>query len=80
MMKLLLVLAIAILQMSSPNGYQGLPRSPLPPAGNRLVQVWGGNCQTQYGVCPLLDPDGNRTQAPVGAPCFCGQDPGQVVE
>jgi hypothetical protein len=44
-----------------------------------LAQTAMGNlCQTQFGVCPLLDPNAQPIWLPVGSACFCGQDPGQV--
>jgi hypothetical protein len=45
----------------------------------KLAQAaMGSLCQTQFGVCPLLDPNGQPIWLPVGSACFCGQDPGQV--
>lgn len=45
----------------------------------KLAQTpMGSLCQTQFGVCPLLDPNGQPIYLPVGSACFCGQDPGQV--
>lgn len=40
--------------------------------------VVGNLCQTQFGVCPLLDPNLVAIWLPVGSVCFCGVDPGQV--
>lgn len=38
----------------------------------QLAQALGFRCQTQFGICPI-------SPAPVGATCFCGNTPGQVV-
>jgi hypothetical protein len=47
-------------------------------AQEQQQQVYGGYCQTQFGICPLRDPQGNPITLPVGTPCFCGSDPGWV--
>jgi hypothetical protein len=38
----------------------------------QLAQALGFRCQTQFGICPI-------PPAPVGATCFCGNTPGQVI-
>jgi hypothetical protein len=57
-----------------------LPHSQPPAEGQRHTQVYGGLCQTQYGVCPLIDANGASYSAPVGSPCYCGPDPGFVIQ
>lgn len=43
--------------------YQGGP-APVP---------MGAACATRFGVCPMPYP------APIGTPCGCGRDPGQII-
>jgi hypothetical protein len=50
------------------------------PAPAQLAQVMGGSCQTPFGICPLLDPNGVAIQAPLGSPCFCGPDSGTAIQ
>lgn len=57
-----------------------LPHSELGQTGQTEAQVWGGMCQTPFGVCPLIDQNGQPYQAPVGSTCFCGSDAGTVVQ
>lgn len=56
-----------------------LPQSRPPDATQRQAQVMGSLCQTPFGVCLLVDPNGTPYQAPVGSPCFCGPDAGTVI-
>ena len=74
-MKTLIVVALALLPLSpkAPSNHhpQALPHS-------ELVQAFGAYCQTPFGVCPLVQPNGVPYSAPVGSLCFCGKDAGQV--
>ena len=75
----LVLLVIAVFAPFFSAAAPAMPRhSRAAPPVAELAQVWGGYCQTQFGICPLVDPQGNPIQAPVGSICFCGQDPGQV--
>ena len=38
----------------------------------QMAQALGFRCQTQFGICPI-------PPAPIGATCFCGNTPGQVI-
>jgi hypothetical protein len=42
------------------------------PDNRQMAQALGFRCQTQFGICPI-------PPAPVGATCFCGNSPGQVI-
>lgn len=43
-----------------------------------LAEAMGSFCQTQFGVCPILDANGDPIYLPLGAKCSCEQDPGVV--
>jgi len=67
----------ALVPLATPHD---LPHSTAGNTGRRDAQVWGGLCQTPFGVCPLIDQNGQAYQAPVGSTCFCGSDAGTVVQ
>jgi hypothetical protein len=69
-----------LLLAASGNSSGGYSQSPRPAPNQQSVQVMGSNCQTQYGICPLVNPDGTPYQAPIGQPCTCGPDAGTVVQ
>ena len=76
---LLPVAAAAVLLHTENNSV--LPHSVAPHLGaERQVQVWGKLCQTPFGVCTLVNPNGEQYSAPVGTPCFCGSDAGTVMQ
>jgi hypothetical protein len=78
---LLQVIAVLIPMSFMPQIPRGdLPHSERPLTEDQLAQVWGGFCQTPFGICPLIDPNGQAYTAPVGSPCFCGPDAGSVVQ
>ena len=80
MLACLLPLAIAaVLPHAADNSV--LPHSVAPHlTPERQVQVWGNLCQTPFGVCTLVNPNGEPYIAPVGTSCFCGSDAGTVIQ
>lgn len=61
-------------------GQDVLPHSATPDPSQQWTQVMGSRCQTPFGICPLVDPNGQAYAAPVGSPCACGTDAGSVIQ
>jgi len=74
-----LTLLLIVLLSGHPNTAP-LPQSEMPGGQMELSQVYGGNCQTPFGTCPLLDKNGVPQQLPIGSTCQCGTDEGTVVQ